>query len=84
MTVNCKSVVNKVAELKAKLHYVKPDVVCGCESWLKSGTKSSEIFPEEYNVFRKDRITDTTGGGVFILVKKNIVCTEEPSLDSDC
>lgn len=35
MTVNCRSIMDKQSEFKAVLDYVKPDIVCGTESWLR-------------------------------------------------
>jgi hypothetical protein len=35
MIVNCRSVVEKKAELAACINYTKPDIICGTESWLK-------------------------------------------------
>ena len=34
--------------------------------------------------FRKDRVTETTGGGIFILVKNTIVASKFMDADSDC
>ena len=72
MNVNCRSVKENCSEFKAAVSYIKPDIICGTESWLKgirpgktpSGDhiKNSEIFPENYTVFRNDR--GTRGGGV--------------------
>ena len=82
MTVNCRSVINKKADLEASINYIKPDVICGSESWLNNNIKSSELFPENYTAYRKDR--NTAGGGVFLLVRKDIVSSNQPDLDSDC
>ena len=60
MTVNCRSVVDKKAELAACLNYTKPDIICGTESWLKEmqpAIKSSEVFPENFKIYRNDRGT---------------------------
>jgi hypothetical protein len=88
MTVNCRSIMDKQSEFKAVLDCVKQDIVCGTESWLRGispgkpssqdHVKSSEIFPDHFNVFRHDR--STLGGGVFTLVHKSITCTETPEL----
>ena len=93
LNVNCQSISLKTQELAAVLEYTKPDVVCGTESWLhgiqpgKNPTpnhiKSSEIFPSNYNVFRNDR-GGRTGGGVFILVQKSLIATEQTELITDC
>lgn len=68
------------------MHYLKPDVVCATESWLKGMKQKqknpsknaiplSEIFPPNYHVYRNDR--GTLGGGVFILVEKSITSVEQ-------
>ena len=82
MTVNCRSMINKTADLEASINYIKPDVICGSESWLNNNKKSSETFRENYTAYRKDRIT--TEGGIFLLVRKDIVSSNQPDLDSDC
>ena len=88
MTINCRSIKDKRAEFEAALHYLKPDIVCGTESWLKGtkpgknptkdGIKSSEIFPPNYTAYRNDR--GTLGGGVFVLVEKSLTSVEQASL----
>ena len=82
MTVNCSSVINKKNNLEVYINYIKPDVICRSESWLNNNIKSSEIFPENYTAYRKDR--NTAGGGVFLRVRKDIVSSNQPDLDSDC
>ncbi|KAL8615421.1 hypothetical protein ACOMHN_036241 [Nucella lapillus] len=34
LTLNCQRILGKTAELAAALKYLKPDIVCGTESWL--------------------------------------------------
>ena len=54
-------------------------MICGSESHLNQSSYTSEIFPDTYNVFRKDR---TMGGGeVFLCIKKQLQVLEEPQLD---
>ena len=43
---------------------------------------NNELFPENYIAYRKDR--NTAVGGVFLLVRKDIVSSNQPDLDSDC
>ena len=78
--LNCNSIVNKVPEFQTFLADTDPDVVLGTESWLKPEIANSEIFPPEYNVFRRDRQSDVkkTGGGIFILTRRNYTCCEIP------
>jgi len=64
LAVNCQSIRNKVAD------QYKPDIILGNESWLSPDIKSSEIFPDNYNIYRKDRISDNHGG-VFQAVEKD-------------
>lgn len=92
MTVNCHSIIEKQSQFKAVLDYVKPDIVCGTESWLRGISpgkppsqdhiKSSEVFPDYFGVYRNDR--STLGGGVFTLVHKSITSTEQPELVTSC
>jgi len=85
MTINCRSIKDKREEFQTAVHYLKPDIVCGTESWLKGikpgrnptkdAIKSSEISPLEYDVYRNDR--GTLGGGVFIMIEKSITSIEK-------
>ena len=57
---------------KQKGHQLKnvqeaTDIICGSESHLEQSIPSSEIFPDLFQVLRKDR--NRNGGGVFIAVK---------------
>lgn len=49
------------------------DVVALSETWLSDNVSSSELFPKEYNVDRKDRkfnlINRIKGCGVLLAVK---------------
>ena len=67
LIVNCQSIKNKSDKLRSVISQIKPDVVIGCESWLDNSIINSEVFPEGYNAYRKDR--NINGGGVFILIK---------------
>jgi len=69
------------AEFSAMVSYVKPDVIFGTESWLQPAILSSEVFPDDYVAYRRDR--GSLGGGVFILVHKNLVSTAQPELDAN-
>ena len=44
LTINCRSIIDKKSEFESVLDYIKPDIVCGTESWLhgiKPGKKTS-------------------------------------------
>ena len=83
LAVNFQSIKNKVADIAAIVEEYNPDIILGNESWLNPDIKSSEIFPEIYNVYRKDRLSDSHGG-VFQAVKKDIIVTHRDDLDTDC
>ena len=61
-----------------------PDIVIGTESWLSPDIFNGEIFPPGYTVFRADRKSKTRSGGVFIMVRTDIVCNEQPQFKTDC
>ncbi|XP_045210521.2 uncharacterized protein LOC123561924 [Mercenaria mercenaria] len=82
ITPNCQSVKSKNLGFQVMMSTVKPDIVLGTESWLKSHIKNSEVFPPDYKVYRKDR-KRRTGGGVFILVSNKINSNSLPELQSD-
>lgn len=52
------------------------DVVALTETWLQDDVKTSEIFPDEYIVFRKSRDVISTqlnrGGGVLVAAKQHL------------
>jgi len=85
MNINCRNVINKRYELAAAIEYLKFDVICGTETWLKEvkpGSKpssdaqrSSVMFPTHYKAFRNDRTA--MDGGVFILVNQDKVANEQ-------
>ena len=80
--MNCQSICNKKTELETLLMSVEPDIVIATESWLKPDIGSPEIFPPNYNVYRKDRI-DKDGGGVFILVADRLISCALDEFASD-
>ncbi|WAR07916.1 hypothetical protein MAR_017874, partial [Mya arenaria] len=93
LTVNCCSVRANRSEFNAALEYIKPDLICGTESWLKGvkpgkdpdkiTIKSSEIFPPELTVHRNDR-SSGVGGGVFTATRGNLTMEAQPQLSTDC
>lgn len=77
MVINCQSIKNKIDDFFMVVRAIRPSIILGSESWLDSAIADSEVFPPEYQCFRRDR--STRGGGVFILVSSNI-----PSVMLDC
>ena len=67
LIVNCNSIQGKSSEFKTVVHYIKPDIIIGTESKLGPDVLDSEVFPEWYVPYRKDR--KRGGGGVFLAIK---------------
>ena len=96
LTVNCRSIRDKNVEFHVTLNYTKPDIVLGTESWLKGikpgknatkdAIKSCENFPDNYvyiyTVYRNDR--GILGGGIFIMVNKDIISVEKTEFITNC
>ena len=51
-----------------------PHFIAGTESWLNSSAFSNEVFPNNYHVFRKDRLDGY--GGVFFAFLNNFYCSQ--------
>ena len=50
-------------ELHGYLHTNKPDIVILNETWLKNSILDTEILPDNYKVFRLDRVPKNTPMG---------------------
>jgi len=93
LTINCCGLRTNRSEFQTAIEYVKPDGICGTESWLKgvkpgkdpekNAIKNSEVFPDHYTANRNDR-SDRMGGGVFIATSNTIVTDAQPQLTTDC
>ena len=75
----------KIPKFHCLLDTEKPDVVIGTESWLSPDIKDNGNFPRHYTPIRVDIMTSTSrSGGVFVLVRDSLVCTEQPQFRKDC
>ena len=83
LNINCRSVANKKVELDNLIHSTNADIVLGTESWLNSSIRSSEIFPANMNVFRRDKL-GSNGGGVFIAISDKYIVSHQPQLETNC
>lgn len=59
------------------------NLILGSEPKLESSISNGEVFPCDYEIFRKDRISDNPGGGVYIAIHHTILATHQPKLDSN-
>ena len=76
INVNCQSLCNKKERFINDVDSTKPDIIIATETWLNPNIYSSEFFSPSYTIFRRDRITNTTGGGVLIAVNRCYKCEE--------
>ncbi len=82
LNINFQSVCNKIPQFQALLETENPDIVVGTETWLHGSILTSEFLPEGYQIFRNDR--ETSGGGVFLAFKSNLIAKEEIDLQTNC
>ncbi|CAC5409269.1 unnamed protein product [Mytilus coruscus] len=83
LNVNCQSIRNKQHQVENIIDSTKPDVIIATETWLDQSITNSQIFPQEYNIYRKDRKGNKTGGGVLIAINNKYLSSEVPELDTD-
>ena len=83
MSININSIRGKKLELVAFLDFHQPQIVAIQETKIDSSISTSELFPEScpYNVYRKDRTLD--GGGVMLLIHKDISHMPITELEND-
>ena len=69
---NCRSIQNKIPELKSYLANL-PDILCLQETYLN---KKIVLFLPGYKCIRKDRSNGKRGGGICICITQNILFSE--------
>ena len=74
LTINFQKIFGKKEELWCLIDAVKPDIIYGCETWLNPNVGNSEIFPPEFNVYRKDRKDGY--GGVLLAVHTSLISNQ--------
>ena len=83
ISMNINSIRGKKLELLAFLNFHQPHVVAIQETKIDSSIAASELFPETcpYSEYRKDR--NVQGGGVMLLVHKDISHMQVTGLEND-
>lgn len=84
MNINFGSIKGKVAELAVCIENYCPDVIIGTETHLDNTVNSSELFPADFSVIRKDRDIGNSKGGVLIALRNDLVATHRIDLDTKC
>ena len=82
-SINVNSIMSKKLELLAYLDFHQPQIVAIQETKIYSSISTSELFPETCpsNVYRKDR--NSKGGGVMLLIHKDISHMPITELEND-
>lgn len=55
LLINFQSIKNKTAEMEFLIQSEQPDIIQGTETWLNQNISSSEVLPDNYAVYRRDR-----------------------------
>ena len=90
LTANCCSIREYKSEFTAALDYVKLDLICGTESWLKGvkpGKEPAKMQSRPVKFFQMTLLyTDRMSRGcwVFTGVRKNLIADEQTQLITDC
>ena len=71
LNLNFQSIKNKKAETLNIIDSYNPDIIIGTETWLNDSVHNSEIFPPNYNIYRRDWRDGF--GGVLVAVKADII-----------
>ena len=82
-SINVNGIRSKKLELLAYLDFHQPQIVAIQETKIDSSISAAELFPEtcQYNVYRKDR--NSNGGGVMLLIHKDISHMPITELEND-
>ena len=64
LVVNFQSFWPKRFEFSSLCYESKADIIISTETWLSPEIENSELLLNDYDIFRKDHKTDTTGGRV--------------------
>ena len=82
MVINLCSITNKMSDLAVCIETYNPDIIFGTETHLNSSINSSELFPPNYSVIRKDGDFDNSKEGVLIALKSDLIGTHRTDLNS--
>ena len=72
LEINFQSVWAKRFEFWSLVDATKPDVIFGCETWLKPTKLNGEFMPDDFITYRKDR--GDGYGGVFLAIHSSLNC----------
>lgn len=77
---NVRGINSKVIDFYSAVSLGEFDVLCLTETWIGDRFESSELFPDSYQVFRRDRDFDragrSRGGGVLLALRNSIAVVQ--------
>jgi len=76
LSLNARSVLNKLDDLQATILDLQPDVIGITESWVHSNISDAELYLPGFSLFRRDRKTGNKGGGVLLYVREALNATD--------
>ncbi|XP_019615685.1 PREDICTED: uncharacterized protein LOC109463354, partial [Branchiostoma belcheri] len=71
----------KKADILNMIDSVRPDIIIATETWLDATVYDSEILPDTYRAYRRDR--NKNGGGVIVAVRTTLKSSDVPELQVD-
>ena len=83
MSLNARSICNKLNEFYDLVKIKKVDVVAVTETWLHQRILDTEILDSNYIIFRRDRSQLQRGGGVMICVKSDFISIRRRDLENE-
>ena len=79
--------VNKIRDFNAPIELSDSDIFGITETWFNSNILDSELFSDQYTVYRKDgeeTVQNKRGGGILMASKKDIISRRRADLEPDC
>ena len=76
MSLNARSILNKLNLFQATVYELHPDIIGVTESWANNSILNSELHLDGYQLFRCDRKTGNRGGGVLLYINEALNPTE--------
>ncbi len=84
MVINFNGIRGKTSDLSVCIENYCPDIIIASETHLNPSVNSSELFPSNFSVIRKDRDTGHSKGGVLIACRNDLIATSRVDFDAQC
>lgn len=69
--ININSLAAKIVELREHIEIQKYDIICVTETKLNENILDNAVLINNFNLFRRDRLSDTVGGGVAVYINSS-------------